>query len=100
MIKNYKYTSKNGYDFEVTIGKYAEQANGACFIQSGDTSLLVTAVEMCIRDRTSPESIDSIPPIILSRVDLPDPEGPKMQMILPFSMSRSIFFKTSTFAWP
>ena len=44
MIKNYKYTSKNGYDFEVTIGKYAEQANGACFIQSGDTSLLVTAV--------------------------------------------------------
>lgn len=44
MIKNYKYTSKNGYNFEVTIGKYAEQANGACFIQSGDTSLLVTAV--------------------------------------------------------
>ena len=44
MIKNYKYTSKNGYDFEVTIGKYAEQANGACLIQSGDTTLLVTAV--------------------------------------------------------
>lgn len=44
MIKNYKYTSKNGYDFEVTTGKYAEQANGACLIQSGDTTLLVTAV--------------------------------------------------------
>ena len=44
MIKNYKYTSKHGYDFEVTIGKYAEQANGACLIQSGDTTLLVTAV--------------------------------------------------------
>lgn len=44
MIKNYKYTSKHGYDFGVTIGKYAEQANGACLIESGDTTLLVTAV--------------------------------------------------------
>ena len=44
MVKNYKYVSKNGYELEVTIGKFAEQANGACLIQSGDTSLLVTAV--------------------------------------------------------
>ncbi|MCW6702097.1 polyribonucleotide nucleotidyltransferase [Anaerococcus sp. NML200537] len=44
MIKNYNYTSKNGYELEVTIGKFAEQANGACYIKSGDTSLLVTAV--------------------------------------------------------
>ncbi|MDO5048037.1 MAG: polyribonucleotide nucleotidyltransferase [Anaerococcus sp.] len=44
MVKNYKYSSKNGKDFEVTIGKFAEQANGECYIKSGDTSLLVTAV--------------------------------------------------------
>lgn len=44
MIKNYNYTSKNGYELGVTIGKFAEQANGACYIKSGDTSLLVTAV--------------------------------------------------------
>ena len=44
MVKNYKYTSKRGKDIEITIGKFAEQANGECFIRSGDTSLLVTAV--------------------------------------------------------
>ena len=44
MVKTYKYTSKLGKDFEVTIGKFAEQANGECYIRSGDTSMLVTAV--------------------------------------------------------
>ncbi len=44
MEKNHKYTSNHGYELEVTIGKFAEQANGECYIQSGDTSLLVTAV--------------------------------------------------------
>lgn len=44
MVRTYKYESKLGKDFEVTIGKFAEQANGECYIKSGDTSLLVTAV--------------------------------------------------------
>ena len=44
MVKTYEYTSKLGKDFEVTIGKFAEQANGECYIRSGDTSMLVTAV--------------------------------------------------------
>ena len=44
MEKNYKYSSNHGFDLEVTIGKFAEQANGECYIKSGDTSLLVTAV--------------------------------------------------------
>ncbi len=44
MVKTYKYESKLGKDFEITIGKFAEQANGECYIKSGDTSLLVTAV--------------------------------------------------------
>lgn len=44
MEKQYTYTSKHGYELDVTIGKFAEQANGECYIKSGDTSLLVTAV--------------------------------------------------------
>ena len=44
MEKKYKYTSNHGYELEVTIGKFAEQANGECYIKNGDTSLLVTAV--------------------------------------------------------
>ena len=44
MEKNYKYSSNHGFDLEVTIGKFAEQANGECYIKCGDTSLLVTAV--------------------------------------------------------
>ena len=44
MEKNYKYTSNHGYELEVTTGKFAEQANGECYIKNGDTSLLVTAV--------------------------------------------------------
>ena len=44
MEKNYKYSSNHGFDLDVTIGKFAEQANGECYIRSGDTSLLVTAV--------------------------------------------------------
>ena len=44
MEKIYKYSSNHGFDLEVTIGKFAEQANGECYIKSGDTSLLVTAV--------------------------------------------------------
>ena len=44
MVNTYKYSSKRGRDIEVTIGKFAEQTNGECYIRSGDTSLLVTAV--------------------------------------------------------
>ena len=44
MEKNYKYTSDHGFDLDVTIGKFAEQANGESYIRCGDTSLLVTAV--------------------------------------------------------
>lgn len=44
MQKNYEYKSDQGNDFEVTIGKFAEQANGECFIRRGDTTMLVTAV--------------------------------------------------------
>lgn len=44
MEKNYKYSSSHGFNLDVTIGKFAEQANGECYIRSGDTSLLVTAV--------------------------------------------------------
>lgn len=43
MIKKYEY-DLCGKKIEVTIGKVAEQANGACLIQSGETVLLVTAV--------------------------------------------------------
>lgn len=43
MVKNYTY--KSDYNsFEVSIGKLAEQANGACLIKAGDSSVLVTAV--------------------------------------------------------
>ena len=44
MEKIYKYSSNHDFDLDVTIGKFAEQANGECYIKSGDTSLLVTAV--------------------------------------------------------
>ncbi|MDO4661955.1 MAG: polyribonucleotide nucleotidyltransferase [Tissierellia bacterium] len=44
MEKIYNYSSEKGKDIKVTIGKVAEQTNGACLIQQGDTILLVTAV--------------------------------------------------------
>lgn len=43
MVKNYKYNLV-GKEITVTIGKVAEQANGACLIQCGETIVLVTAV--------------------------------------------------------
>ncbi|MDY6065079.1 MAG: polyribonucleotide nucleotidyltransferase [Finegoldia sp.] len=43
MVKRYEY-DLCGKKLEVTIGKVAEQANGACLIQSGETVILVTAV--------------------------------------------------------
>lgn len=44
MIKEYQYQSPlTDNAFTVTIGKYAEQANGACMIQAGDTAVLTTA---------------------------------------------------------
>ena len=43
MSKEFKYTSDYN-SFEVSIGKVAEQANGACIIKSGDSTILVTAV--------------------------------------------------------
>ena len=43
MVKDYIY--KSDYNsFEVNIGKVAEQANGACIIKAGDSTVLVTAV--------------------------------------------------------
>lgn len=43
MIKRYEY-DLSGKKLEVTIGKVAEQANGSCLVQSGETVILVTAV--------------------------------------------------------
>ncbi|NLW51902.1 MAG: polyribonucleotide nucleotidyltransferase [Tissierellia bacterium] len=43
MIKNYSYKSDIN-SFDVNIGKVAEQANGACIIKAGDSTVLVTAV--------------------------------------------------------
>ncbi len=43
MEKIFKTTIGNR-PFEVTVGKYAEQANGAAFLRYGDTVVLVTAV--------------------------------------------------------
>ncbi|MBZ2173827.1 polyribonucleotide nucleotidyltransferase [Schnuerera sp. xch1] len=42
MEKQFHYTLA-GKDLTVTIGKVAEQANGACLLQYGDTVVLVTA---------------------------------------------------------
>ncbi len=42
MAKVYKYNLA-GKELKVTIGKVAEQANGACLVQYGDTVVLVTA---------------------------------------------------------
>lgn len=43
MIKKFNYKSDLN-EFEIEVGRVAEQANGACLIRSGDTMLLVTAV--------------------------------------------------------
>ena len=42
MIKDYKYDLQ-GKELKITIGKVAEQANGACLIQMEDTVIMVTA---------------------------------------------------------
>ena len=42
MMKEFKYLLK-GEELTVTVGKYAEQANGACMVRHGDTVLLATA---------------------------------------------------------
>ena len=42
MEKQFSYNLA-GTEFIVTIGKVAEQANGACLLQYGDTVVLVTA---------------------------------------------------------
>lgn len=42
MVKEFKYLL-NGEELTVTVGKYAEQANGACIIRHGDTVVLATA---------------------------------------------------------
>ena len=42
MEKQFKYNLA-GRDLIITIGKVAEQANGACLVQHGDTVVLVTA---------------------------------------------------------
>src|SRR6516164_1802595 len=45
--------------------------------------------------RTSPEEIDSIPAIVLRRVDLPQPEGPTSTRKPPFSSEISMPFRIS-----
>lgn len=42
MIKEYKYDLQ-GKELKITIGKVAEQANGACLVQMEDTVIMVTA---------------------------------------------------------
>src|SRR5699024_4046195 len=42
MIREYIYNLQ-GKDLKVTIGKVAEQANGACLVECGETVVLVTA---------------------------------------------------------
>lgn len=42
MIKEYIYNLQ-GKELKVTIGKVAEQANGACLVECGETVVLVTA---------------------------------------------------------
>lgn len=42
MVKEFKYLLK-GEELTITIGKYAEQANGACMVRHGDTVVLATA---------------------------------------------------------
>lgn len=42
MTKEYSYQFK-GKDLKITIGKVAEQADGACLVQYGDSVVLVTA---------------------------------------------------------
>ncbi|MDD7543152.1 MAG: polyribonucleotide nucleotidyltransferase [Peptoniphilaceae bacterium] len=45
MIREYDYQSTvTDNSFHVTIGKVAEQANGECLVQAGDTVVLTTAV--------------------------------------------------------
>ena len=50
-------TDLAGRELSVSIGKYAEQANGACFVRYGDTVLLVTATS----SKTPREGIDFFP---------------------------------------
>lgn len=56
MEKNFKY-SLAGRELSVNIGKLAEQANGACLLRYGDTSVLVTAVA----SKEPKEGIDFFP---------------------------------------
>lgn len=42
----------------------------------------------------SPLSALSMPPIIFNKVDFPDPEGPKIVTIFPFSISKFISLST------
>lgn len=46
-----------GRELTVSIGKYAEQANGACMVRYGDSVVLVTAVS----SKTPREGIDFFP---------------------------------------
>ena len=46
-----------GRTMKVTIGKFAEQANGACLVEYGDTAILVTATS----SKLPREGIDFFP---------------------------------------
>ncbi|NBI07909.1 polyribonucleotide nucleotidyltransferase [Senegalia massiliensis] len=56
MEKNFEYTLA-GKKLSVTVGKVAEQANGACLIQYGDTVVLATATA----SKAPKEGIDFFP---------------------------------------
>ena len=56
MIKEFKYDLL-GKEIKVTIGKVAEQANGSCLIECGETIVLVTATA----SKTPREGIDFFP---------------------------------------
>ncbi|MEW8973466.1 MAG: polyribonucleotide nucleotidyltransferase [Tissierellaceae bacterium] len=57
MEKKFHYKLADDKKFEVTIGKVAEQANGECIIQYGDTVVLVTATS----SKEPREGIDFFP---------------------------------------
>ncbi len=56
MERKFKY-NLNGKELTVTIGKVAEQANGACIVQYGETVVLVTATS----SKDPREGIDFFP---------------------------------------
>ena len=59
MTQNFRQfkTTVGGREVTVEVGKYAEQANGACVVRSGDTAVMVT---VCM-SATPREGMDFFP---------------------------------------